>query len=176
MRNHCGHVARLHPLSARHLRPISSGCRCSVATTAVVPSYSSMRSIMIRLRALKSRGSWVSRDKAWDAGCKASHTYLRANSRFALIESRVSSGLPTTAATTYILFWWRNSMARRVGVAVLDRLRETRSWQQLSERSGRLREYFQYPGRRNGSRPVASEGRAYRRAWRSARSLPGRCR
>ena len=44
----------IHRSARQRSYSISRGWRCSVATIAVVPSYSSMRSILMRLRARKS--------------------------------------------------------------------------------------------------------------------------
>jgi hypothetical protein len=49
----------------------SSADTCSVRTTAVIPSYSSSRSFMIK-RARGTLPSWAFADKAWGAGCTAS--------------------------------------------------------------------------------------------------------
>ena len=78
---------------------MSSAARCSVRTTAVVPSYSSTRSLTMRPRRRKSSVIGV---PGYGVGCwmYGQSTYRFANARLASIDARVSSGLPTMMPPT----------------------------------------------------------------------------
>ena len=76
----------IHRSARQRMNSTSSALRCSVRTTAVVPSYSSTASLTIRFR---SRKSFVIGVPGYGVGCwmYGQSTYRRANSRFASTDS-----------------------------------------------------------------------------------------
>ena len=86
--------------SARHrMNSMSSAERCALRVTAVVPSYSSTRELVMSPFSTKSRVMGV---PGYGVGCwmYGQSTCLRANARLAATPSRVSSGLPTIRPPT----------------------------------------------------------------------------
>jgi hypothetical protein len=130
------------------------GAHASLRTTAVVPSYSSRRSLMMS-RAPPAPGHRACAGRAWGAGCTASPRSGGRTPGWPRSSRGVSSGLPTIRPpTTYIPLRVQGSMACTVALPAL-RPPSRRSFLALAFRKPRSSSEARSRcrGRRSGSRP-----------------------
>ena len=162
--------------SARQrMNSISSASRCAVRTTAVVPSYSSRRSLTTRPRSTKSRVIGVRgiRRRMLDVGpvhvLAGERRGWRRSPRACRPDCRRSGRRRRTSRAVQVLDGVQRGVADRPPAFAPQVLRA-----RLQERPDRRRARSRCRGRRSGSRRAASAAPASRRAARSATSCPAR--